>query len=407
MFKARRLRLMEQLSDECSVFIFSGKTVMKSADEGYPFTVDKNFYYLTGLDREEMILQITKHNGAVSSTLYIQPYDPVMAKWVGGRMSAEEAKKISDVDQICDYDDFEDAVASLYNWKRTLPEFTVYVDAWRYTSTQADSAAMSFVKLVQNKYPTWNIKDVFPSLTAMRMVKDETEVNAIVRANEITAEGVRAMMRAMAPGKREMEMEGVFMLELMKQGCKHTAFSTIAASGKNATVLHYGENTDFCREGDLFLCDLGATYGCYCADISRTFPVNGKFSERQKAIYECVLKAQQIVEDNCRPGITTRQLNQLVIDHYADELPKLGLNGPVSEYYYHGVAHHLGLDTHDVTLMESVLAPGHVITNEPGLYIAEENIGIRIEDDLLVTEDGCRNLSCTPKTVEEIEDIMK
>ena len=380
---------------------------MKSADEGYPFTVDKNFYYLTGLDREEMILQITKHNGTVNSTLYIQPYDPVMAKWVGGRMSGEEATKVSGVDQIRDYGDFEDAVASLYNWKRTLPEFTVYVDAWRYTSTQSDSPSMSFVKLVQNKYPTWNIKDVFPALTAMRMVKDETEVNHIVRANEITAEGVKAMMRAMAPGKREMELEGVFMLELMKQGCKHTAFSTIAASGKNATVLHYGENTDFCHEGDLFLCDLGATDSYYCADISRTFPVNGKFTERQKAIYECVLKAQQIVEDNCRPGITTRQLNQMVIDHYAAELPKLGLNGPVSEYYYHGVAHHLGLDTHDVTLMESVLAPGHVITNEPGLYIAEENIGIRIEDDLLVTEDGCRNLSCTPKTVEEIEDIMK
>lgn len=407
MYKQRRYKLMEQLNDECSVFVFSGRTVMKSADEGYPFTVDKNFYYLTGLDREEMILHISKHNGNVSSTLFIQPYDPVLAKWVGGRMSAEEVTKISGVDQVRDFGEFESSLASLYFWKRALNDFTVYVDAWRYTDTQTDSEAMRFVKLIQDKYPTWTIKDVFPALTSMRMVKDETEVNHIIRANEITAEGVKAMMKAMAPGKREMEMEGTFILELMKHGCKHTAFSTIAASGKNATVLHYGENTDFCHDGDLFLCDLGASDSYYCADISRTFPVNGKFTERQKAIYECVLKAQKIVEDNCRPGVTTRQLNQMVIDHYAAELPKLGLNGPVSEYYYHGVSHHLGLDTHDVTLMESVLAPGHVITNEPGLYIAEENIGIRIEDDLLVTEEGCRNLSCTPKTVEEIEAIMK
>ncbi len=407
MYKTRRLKLMEQLKDECSVFIFSGRSVQKSADECYPFTVDKNFYYLTGLDREEMILHLSKHNGTVTSTLFIQPYDPVMAKWVGGRMSAEEAQKISGADQIRDYGEFEQAVSVLYNWRRSVDEFTVYLDAWRYTDVQASSEAMRFAKLIQRKYPSWIIKDVFPALTGMRMVKDEEEINHIIKANEITAEGVKAMMKSMADGKREMEMEGIFMLELMKRGCHEPAFSTIAASGKNATVLHYHENTDFCKDGDLFLCDLGASDGYYAADISRTFPVSGKFTERQKAVYECVLKAQSIVEENCRPGVTLRQLNQLVVDHYAASLPKLGLTGPVSEYYYHSVAHHLGLDTHDVTLMDSVLAPGHVITNEPGLYISEEGIGIRIEDDLLVTEDGCRNLSCSPKTVAEIEELMK
>ncbi len=407
MYKSRRIQLMEQLNEECSLFIFSGRAINKSADECYPFTVDKNFYYLTGLDREEMILHISKHKGIITSTLYIQPYDPVMAKWVGGRMSAEEAMNISKVDQIRDYNEFEQAVSTLYHWRRSLDEFTVYLDTWRYSETQADSEAMRFAKLIQRKYPSWVIKDVFSVLTGMRMVKDETEIAHIVRANEITAEGVKAMMKAMSDGKREMEMEGVFLLELMKNGCKETAFSTIAASGKNATVLHYSENSDFCKDGDLFLCDLGASDGYYAADISRTFPVNGKFTKRQKDIYECVLGAQKLVEDNCKPGLTLRQLNQLVVDYYKEKLPELGLTEPVSEYYFHSVAHHLGLDTHDVTLMDSVLAPGHVITNEPGLYISEEGIGIRIEDDLLVTEQGCRNLSCTPKTVAEIEELMK
>lgn len=407
MYKQRRLKLMEQVVEECSVFIFSGRGIMKSADEGYPFSVDRNFYYLTGLDREDMILHISKHNGIVSSTLFIQPFDPLMARWVGGRMSAEEAQKISGVDAVRDYGEFESAVATLYNWKRTLPEFSVYIDAWRYNADQMSSEALKFAEMVQRKYPTWTIRDIYPMLTGMRMVKDETEVAHIVKANEITAEGVKAMMRNIGDGKREMEMEGVFMLELMKHGCKHTAFSTIAASGKNATVLHYGSNTDFCKEGDLFLCDLGASDAYYCADISRTFPVNGKFTARQKEIYECVLGAQKLVEDSCKPGLTLRQLNQLVVNYYKEKLPELGLTEPVSEYYFHSVSHHLGLDTHDVTLWESVLAPGHVITNEPGLYISSEGIGIRIEDDLLVTEDGCRNLSCTPKTVEDIEAIMK
>ena len=157
----------------------------------------------------------------------------------------------------------------------------------------------------------------------------------------------------------------------------------------------------------MFLCDLGATYKNYCADISRTFPVNGKFSDRQKEIYEVVLKAQKIVEENAKPGITLRQLNQMVVDFYKEELPKHGLNKDVSEYYFHGVSHYLGLDTHDVgSGMPITLEKGNVITNEPGLYIEDEGLGIRIEDDLLITDDGCEVLSIEiPKSIEDIEKV--
>lgn len=407
MYKQRRMAMIAQCKEESSVFIFSGHSPMRSADESYPFSVDRNFFYLTGLDREDMILHVEKHAGTVISTLFILPFDPVQARWVGGRISKEEAKKISGVDQVLDFGAFDDALAGLYNRRRGIEDFTVYLDGWRYNKHQADTAAMKLAKRIQENYPSWIIKDIFPILTKMRMIKDEHEVNEIIRANEITRDGVVAMMKAIGDGKCEMEMEGTFLLELMKQGCKSTAFSTIAASGSNATILHYSSNRDFCRDGDLFLCDLGATSGYYCADISRTFPVNGKFTERQKQIYNTVLEAQKLVEANARPGLTTRQLNQMVIEFYISKLEELNLKHKVVEYYFHGVSHHLGLDTHDVSILDSVLEPGMVITNEPGLYIAEEGIGIRIEDDLLITEDGCRNLSCTPKTIEEIEEIMK
>ena len=205
-----------------------------------------------------------------------------------------------------------------------------------------------------------------------------------------------------------MCMEGVFDFVLFQALCRTKAFDTIAASGERATILHYHDNDQIMNDGELFLCDLGATYGYYCADISRTFPVNGRFTQRQREIYDIVLNAQKIMENNARPGMKMKDLNQLIIDYYKEELPKHGLNKEVSEYYFHSVSHHLGLDTHDaIAHDEVVLAPGMVITNEPGLYIDEEEIGIRIEDDLLITRDGCEVLSKDiPRTTEEIEALM-
>lgn len=407
MYKKRRQDLIAKCKDECSIVIFSGNALMHSADEAYPFSVDRNFYYLTGLDQQDMILHIHAHAGKVTSSLFILPFDELQARWVGGRMLKEEAKRISGVDQVYDINDFKDQMASLYNASRSLKDFVIYVDGWHYQYEQRESSAQLFVKEMKEKYPLLKFEDIFAPLTKMRMVKDETEIQEIVRANKITSDGVVSMMKNMKDGILEMEAEGWFDLELKKNGCKRTAFSTIAASGKNATVLHYSSNNTVCHDGELFLCDLGATSNYYCADVSRTFPVNGKFTERQKQIYNTVLEAQKLVEKNAKPGLTTRDLNQLVVQFYASKLEELGLTKGVREYYFHGVSHHLGLDTHDVTLMDQPLEPGMVITNEPGLYIADEGIGIRIEDDLLITEEGCTNLTCTPKEIDEIESIMK
>ena len=207
----------------------------------------------------------------------------------------------------------------------------------------------------------------------------------------------------------EYQLESYFDQAIKYHGGTGYAFPTIAASGGNATCLHYQENTDIAKNGDLILFDLGSSLNMYCADISRTFPVNGKFSERQKQIYNIVLGAQQHALNYTKPGITTKELNQKVIEYYAVELKKIGLineDKEVIKYYYHGVSHHLGLDCHDLCEY-TPLEVGAIITCEPGLYIAEENIGIRIEDDILITEDGYINLSSQIiKTVEDIESYL-
>ena len=197
----------------------------------------------------------------------------------------------------------------------------------------------------------------------------------------------------------------------MKQGVREHAFTSIVAGGGRATTLHYEENDQVVEDGQLVLIDLGSAEKHYCADISRTFPVNGKFTPRQKELYNTVLEAQRLVIAAAKPGLTTRDLNRMVVDFYESKLDELGLRVDgkgVRDYYYHSVSHSLGLDTHDIcTERERVLRPGTVITVEPGLYVEAEGIGIRIENDILITEEGCIDLSRDiPVTVEQIEALM-
>jgi Xaa-Pro aminopeptidase len=209
----------------------------------------------------------------------------------------------------------------------------------------------------------------------------------------------------------EYELEAYFDFELKKSGVRDFAFKSIVASGKNGTVLHYSDNTDVMDDNSLVLCDLGAQWNYYNADITRTFPVNGKFTERQKQIYNIVLSGHDLIIDTIKAGIEFASLNETLKRYYAEELKKIGLiqtDDEVSKYYYHGVSHLLGLETHDVGRHnEGKLLEGMVLTVEPGLYIAEENIGIRIEDDVLVLKNGCEVLSKDIiRTVDEIEAYM-
>lgn len=408
----RRKQLMEGKNGPCMVVIFSGSAPMKSLDAEYPFYVDRNFYYLTGIERENMILLMRKNaSGEYAEHLFIEPFDEVLAKWVGGRMRADEATSISGVESVKDVSTVHTFVNSLIEGNRGLGKMHVYLDLWRYRENQPDTPAHTLAAWLQRRYPAVAIEEIHGDMAAMRAVKSEDEIALMRKAQSTTREAIIAMMKHARPGINERELEGAFDFSLMQQGVRDHAFSSIVAGGPRATVLHYGNNDQVVNDGEMVLIDLGSAEGNYAADISRTFPVNGKFTDRQKEIYNTVLQAQKIVMDHAKPGITTRQLNQLVVDYYESRLDDLGLRKDgkgVWDYYYHNVSHSLGLDTHDIcTERERTLVPGMVITVEPGFYIEEEGIGVRIENDVLITAEGIIDLSADiPKTVEEIEAIM-
>lgn len=413
MFKRRRERLMEGKQAPCMVCVFSGSAPMKSLDEAYPFAVDRNFFYLTGIEKENMILVLRKtFSGDVVEALYIEPYDEVMAKWVGPRMKADEATAISGVKAVRDIGSFENDLNAIIENSRGLGKYHVYLDLWRYRVDQPDTPAHTLAARLQKRYPAVGIEEINGDMAAMRAVKDESEIAWMRKAQEGTRVAIEAMMKHARPGMNESELEGAFDFALMQQGIRQHAFSTIVAGGPRATTLHYSENNCPVEDGQLVLIDLGCAVGNYCADISRTFPVNGRFTQRQKEIYNTVLEAQRLVMEAAKPGLTMRDLNQLVVDYYESRLDDLGLRKEgkgVRDYYYHSVSHSLGLDTHDIcTERERTLRPGMVITVEPGMYIEEEGIGVRIENDVLITEDGCIDLSANIlKTVDDIEKLMQ
>ena len=408
-YSKRREELLNRLEGNVAVLLFSSKAPMRSEDEAYDFSVNRNFFYLTGLDKEEMALLMYRINGILRQSLFILPYDETLARWVGGRMSKEEAAQISGIEDVRDVSELDQSVASILNRVRGNGDLSFHLDFWHYTMDQEATEGSRYAQKLKENYPYLELNDIYPHLCEMRLIKDEDEVEEIRKVIHITNLGIRQMMRSSRPGLNEMAMEGIFNFVLAQSLCRNTAFKTIAASGERATILHYSDNDHYMKDGELFLCDLGASHGYYCADISRTFPVNGKFSERQKELYQLVLNAQKIVEENAKPGVKVRDLNQMVVDYYRSELPKHGLADDVSEYYFHSVSHHLGLDTHDVDGGKgAVLKAGNVITNEPGLYISDEGIGIRIEDDLLITEEGCEVLSKEIiKQIDDIENYMK
>ena len=412
LLKERRDALLKDKQGPCMICVFSGEAPMRSLDEAYPFCVDRNFFYLTGIDRENMTLVLKKDDlGETAETLYIEPYDEVLATWVGGRMRAAEATERSGIADVRSVEAFYGDLNGWVENSRGLGGMKVWLDLWRYHENQPDTKAHTLAALLQKKYPAVQIRDIFGELAALRSIKGEAELEQMKKAQQTTCEAILAMLRHAKPGMNESELEGAFDFALMKQGVREHAFPSIVAGGARATTLHYNSNNQSVEDGQLVLIDLGSAEGHYCADISRTFPVNGRFTARQKELYETVLAAQQLVMDTAKPGMTLKELNQLVIDYYESRLDDLGLRRDgktVRDYYYHGVSHPLGLDTHDIcTRKERTLRPGMVITVEPGLYIEDEGIGIRIENDVLITEDGTFDLSAAiPRTVEDIEAAM-
>ena len=392
-FIKKREQLFERLADDSVAILFSSNAPLKTADEHYAFTPNRNFYYLTGLDRENFILVMKKKQGTASSSIYIEKHDPVLAKWVGDRMLADEVQSISGISDIRYVDDINKDIGSLlggYDFQNVYFDFEYR--GWDRTCNEQ----RAFANELKSRFPSVSLRNLYHIISSMRLIKEPEEIEKIRQAISITQKGILNILANIRPGIMEYELEAYFDFTLKSCGVKDFAFKTIAASGKNATILHYSQNNSMMNENDLILFDLGAQFEYYNADISRTFPINGKYSQRQKDVYDAVLQAQQAVTQAAKPGVPFSVLNDTAKKVLAEGCRKLGLikeDSELSEYYYHGVSHYLGLDTHDVGTRDTVLKEGMVITNEPGLYIASEGIGIRIEDDLLISHDGAEVLS--------------
>lgn len=403
-----RNKVFKRMLDNSVLILFAGHAPYKRGDEKYEFSPDRNFYYVTGIDRENQIIMFLKTESARSATLYIERGNGYLAKWVGTNMTEDEARLESGIEEISYLDKFYGDLSDTV-FKNNIKH--IYIDLENREWDAAESESLKFANEFRKKYPAVDMIDAYPFFADLRMIKEPYELDLMRKAVKITTDGLEAMMKNARPGMYEYELEAYFDFVLTKNGVTDKAFKTIVASGERGTILHYSKNNCMAKDGDLVLVDCGAQYGWYCGDITRTFPVNGKYTPLQKQIYDIVLEGQRRVIETIRPGVKFSRLNETLKEFYFEELKNLGLvSSPeeVSKYYFHGVSHYLGAETHDIGRYgDRTLVPGMVLTVEPGLYIEEYGIGIRTEDDALVTENGCELLSDGfMKTTEEIEEFM-
>lgn len=408
-FELNRRRLVEKLDDNSLLILFAGNAPKKTADEKYQFTPNRNFYYLTGINEEDHIFVMEKSNGNITAKMFIKEIDEEKEKWLGKTIRKEEVYEISKIEEVSYLGDFRPYLNKILN---ESVEKTIYLDLERDEFDSFPSISNAFASELRNKYANVNIKNVFPLMAPLRLVKSKEEVEEMQKAVDITIEGVKSIMKNIKPGMKEYELEAYFEFECRRRGVCDYAFKTIAAAGKNATILHYVDNNSEAKDGDLILFDLGAQVNYYNGDISRTFPVNGKFTERQKEVYEAVLRVNERVISELKAGVNFLEMNKKSREWIAEECINLGLiedKKDVSKYYWHSIGHSLGLDTHDIDNpgRNTTLEPGMIYTVEPGIYIAEEGIGIRIEDDVLITESGNEVLTKDMiKSVKDIEEFM-
>lgn len=407
-FINNRKKFAERMEDYSTAVFFSGTAPRESADETYGFSVDRNFFYLTGIDREDMILLINKIGGKVTETLYIPPVDEYFEKWFGILLKREEATKISGIKSIQDKDGFMNQFANRLS-SSDRPD-NLYIFSYITGKDEPYDQYRKLAHWTRNQYPAVTIKNYLDIMIELRSSKTEEEVNEIKTAIGYTNEALKFVMKNLKPGKFEYQVRADFEYQLMLMNSK-PSFKTIGASGERAVILHYIDLQEKIQDGELILLDLGALSNNYASDISRTYPANGKFTQRQKDIYNVVLEAQDVTMNAMHVGASETAVNDAVKAHFAKWLKTLNIisdDSDVEKYYYHGIGHPLGLDVHDLRRRDKIMQENNVYTVEPGLYIKEEGIGIRIEDDVWVTKGGIIELSKDIiKTVEDIENFMK
>ncbi len=404
-YSANRHNLMNLVPDNSAVLVFAAKPQIRSWDSYFPYCQNKNFYYLTGYEHRSAALLMKKVNNNVSVMLFVVQLTPVQIHWNGYLPSPKEAEDITGIKSV-------DSMGSFYQHLFTALKQveSIYLDFQPVALNEPIDNTLQFADMIRKTSPHITVKRIHSLMGQLRQIKKEEEIECISKAIKLTHKGLDRMVHFITPGIFEYELEAHYNFELHINRTV-PAFQTIVATGKNSTILHYSSLNSRLHQNDMVLLDLGAEYQHYSADVSRTLPANGQFSEKQLALYNLVLKANLETIQAVQPGMSLSSLNDVTKKILAQGLKTMGyIENPddVSKYYTHGVTHSLGLDAHDIvsdTL--KTLQPGMIITIEPGLYIPEDSIGIRIEDDILVTQSGAVNLSeDIPKKPEDIVEWM-
>lgn len=370
-----------------------------SADGTMPFEQHRDIFYLSGVDQEESILVIfpDSSNEKHREVLFLKETSEHIAVWEGEKLTKQKALEVSGISTVYWLDQFETIFTTM------MAEVEgIYFNTNEHlrASTHVETREDRFIKKYKRRFPAHQVHKSAPIMHELRSIKEKTEIDLMQKACDITKKGIERLLPFIKPGVWEYEIEAELAHEFIRNRSKGFAYTPIVASGKNACVLHYIENNKQCMDGDLILLDVGAEYANYSSDLTRTIPVNGRYTDRQKAVYNAVLHVKKEAEKLLVPGTMMQEYHKEVGRIMEAELIKLKLIDATDvknqnpewpaykKYFMHGTSHFLGLDTHDVGLWNQPIKAGMVFTCEPGIYIQEEGIGIRIEDDLVVTNDG-------------------
>ena len=403
-----------------SVAVFNSNDIYPvSADSTLPFEQHRDIFYLSGIDQEEsvLILRTDKTNGITESILLLKETDNHIAVWEGPKVNKQQAYEISGIKNVYWLDDLEKIIDKLM-----LNCDNIYINENEHyrAKVETETRDARFSKWLLNKYSNKNKERSNPILQRLRSVKDPIETKLIQQACDITNKGFRRILNFVKPGVWEYEIEAEFIHEFLINKSKKFAYTPIIASGNNANILHYIENNMQCKDGELILLDVGAEYANYSSDMTRTIPVNGKFNQRQKAVYNSVLKVKNEATKLLIPGtdwaeyhkevgrLMTSELLELKLLDKADVQNESEEKPAYKKYFMHGTSHHMGLDTHDYGLLDEPMEANMIFTVEPGIYLPDEGFGIRLEDDVVIQQTGgpINLMKNIPIEIEEIEQLM-
>lgn len=406
-YEENRRQLLDMLPVDSVAVVLAGAAPRQSADAYYPFFANRNFLYLTGMDEENLAYVAIKRASGIEERIYLQPEDAMQERWFGRRIHAE------DVPQAYGFTDCRQVAALESDLDRLAADGTLrelWFDFDKESPEELPDAAQQLAAKAAAVWPWLRLGNLHPLLRTIRTVKKPCEIDAMRRAVPITRAGIEAMMTACRPGMKEYELKAEFDYALAKRGVLTPAFPSIICSGQNNFCIHYYDYTGTVSDGDMVLNDVGAWQDYLCNDVSRAWPANGKFTERQKALYQCIYKTSEYMFSIIKPGMPMRSIDETAREYCFRELKKLGIIEDfkdIRKIMWHDGAHHIGFDVHDVIDYSRLTEAGMVFCVDVGVYYEPWGIGFRLEDNCLVTETGCENLTASiPRSIEEIEAFM-